>query len=455
MMTKQEYKKWYETHQEKNLTDFFTYLKFPSISAQPAHKKALLDCASWVETYLQGLGFSTQRWEGKGHPVIFASRIVDDSAPTILFYGHYDVQPPEPYELWVSEPFEPTIREGRIYARGAEDNKGQNFYTMLAIKAFLENNPEAKLNFKFIMEGEEEMGSALLSELLPTKEKEIRADYLLIVDCGMNSSEKPGLEIGCRGIMTMEIHLKNTDTDLHSGSYGGIVLNPNRVLVELLAPVIDQDGHITIPGMYDDIKPLSREEIDQVNTEFNEQECINEIGGCAFHREKGYSIREANYFRPTFEINGIWGGYTGDGFKTVLPKEAHAKISCRLVPDQKPEKIYKLVCDYFQKRVPKGFELKFEFHGGGPAAWGSPNSKPTQVLKEAYQEVFGSCSIIYGGGSVPITALIEKHSKAEFVLPGVGLACDRIHAPNENFGLNQLEWGFLIITKSLELFAQN
>ncbi len=454
MVSKEEYKKWYEKHQEKSLADYFTYLRFPSISAQPAFRESLLECASWVEGYLQKLGFSTQRWEGNGHPTIFASRIVDDSAPTLLLYGHYDVQPPEPYELWESKPFEPTIRNGRVYARGAEDNKGQNFYSMLAIKAFLEKNRDAKLNLKYIIEGEEEMGSALLEKVLPTKQKEVKADYLLVVDCGMNSPEKPGLEIGCRGIMTMDLHVKNTDTDLHSGSYGGIVINPNRALAELLSKVINADGQITIPGIYDDVHPLTREEIDKVDTDFDEDECIGEIGGCAFHREKGYSIREANYFRPTVEINGMWGGYTGDGFKTVIPKEAHAKISCRLVPDQDPEKIYKLVSDYFKKQAPKGILVTTEYLGGGPAAWGSPISKPSQVMKEAYRDVFGSCSIIYGGGSIPIASLIVKHSKAEFVLPGVGLACDRIHAPNESFGLNQLESGFLIITKSLELFAQ-
>ena len=455
MITKNEYKQWYHDRNELSLNEFFTYLRFASVSAQPRYVDQMKACASWVEMYLKDLGFAVEKWEGNGHPVLFAERIVDPDAPTILFYGHYDVQPPEPSDLWTSPPFEPVLRNGRVYARGAEDNKGQNYYTMLAIRAFLELNPSAKLNLKWIIEGEEEMGSSLLAEVLSHKEKKIRADYLLIVDCSMNSVENPGLEIGCRGIMTMEITCKNTETDLHSGSYGGVIYNPNRALVELLSSVIDQEGHITIEGFYEDLHPLSKEEIAQVDTTFDKQECIQEIGGAAFHHEEGYSIKEANFFRPTFEINGIWGGYIEDGFKTVIPKSATAKLSCRLVPNQEPEKIYRLVCDALQQRAVEGIEMTFHYHGGGPAAWASPDSKPAKILREAYEDVLGKCSIIYGGGSIPITSLIARYSKAEFVLPGVGLPCDRIHAPDESFGLDQLEWGFLIITKSLELFAQN
>ncbi len=454
MQTKTLYKDWYKKRSEKSLQEFFTYLQFPSISAQESSKKRLLECATWVEAYLQGIGFTTERWEGDGHPTIFAERFVNKEAPTILFYGHYDVQPPEPYELWKTPPFEPQVRNGRVYARGAEDNKGQNFYCMLAMKAFFEKNPDAQINLKYVIEGEEEMGSELLNKVAPTKDKELKSDYLLIVDSGMGSTEKPGLEIGCRGIMTLEIECTNTDTDLHSGSYGGISYNPNRALVEVLGRLIDKDGHITIPGFYDDIKPLSKEEVDLVDTSIDEEAVKSEVGLRAFHREKGYSIKEANFFRSTLEINGIWGGYTDEGFKTVIPKVANAKISCRLVPDQEPEKIYKLVTAYLKSQFPKEMDVKFHFHGGGPAAWGSPAGKAAQILKTAYEEVFGSCGILYGGGSIPITSLLAKHSGAEFVLPGVGLPCDRIHAPNESFGLDQLENGFLIITKSLELFAQ-
>lgn len=453
MHTKIDYQKWYDQREKTSLEEFFTYLRFPSISAQSQHRKSLLECAKWVEAYLNDMGFTTERWEGEGHPIIFAQRLVDPSAPTLLFYGHYDVQPPEPFDLWKSPPFEPEIRNGRIYARGAEDNKGQNYYTMLAIKAFLEKNPHAKINLKYIIEGEEEMGSNLLEELAPTKQKELAADTLLIVDTGMGSRENPGLEIGCRGIMTMDITLTNTNTDLHSGSYGGIVYNPNRALAEILASLIDEQGHINIPHLYDDVVPLSDEERQVIDTSFDEQALKQEVGQCALHVEEGFTPTEANWLRPTLEINGMWGGYTGEGFKTVIPSEAHAKISCRLVPNQDPKKIYQYICDAIRKRLPNGMQADFIPHGGGTAAWSSPSAKSTQVLKQAFEDVFGSCAIIYGGGSIPITALLAKHSGAELVLPGVGLPCDRIHAPNENFGLDQLAAGFLIIATTLERVA--
>ena len=455
MQTKEDYQAWYDQRKEKSLEEFFTYLKFPSISAQPSFKENLLECATWVETYMNSLGFKTQRWEGDGHPTIFAERIVDENAPTILFYGHYDVQPPEPYDLWESEPFDPTIRDGRVYARGAEDNKGQNYYCMLAIKAFLEKNPEAEINLKYVIEGEEEMGSELLEEVAPTKEKELKADYLLIVDAGMGSKEKPGLCIGCRGITTMEIECVNGNTDLHSGAYGGVVYNPLRALSEVLAKVIDEKGRITIPGFYDDIRPLSKEEMEEIDITFDQSKVINEIGECAFHAQEGFTTTETNCFQPTFEINGMWGGYMDDGFKTVIPNKAYAKISCRLVPDQDSEKMFELVSSYLKEQFPKSMKVDVKSHGGGPSAWGSPKIKATQVVKKAYEDVFGSCQIIYSGGSIPISALLAKHSGGEFVLPGVGLACDLIHAPNESFGLDQLLNGFLIITKSLELFAEN
>lgn len=450
----QEYKTWYDKREKESLEEFFTYLRFKSISAQSAFKQDLLDCAAFVEKHLENLGFTTVRWEGNGHPIVFGERIVDPSAPTLLFYGHYDVQPPEPFDLWDSKPFEPEVRDGRVYARGAEDNKGQNFYCLLALRAFFEKNPNAKLNVKYVLEGEEEMGSDLLHELAPSKAKELKADYLLVVDSGMGSMEKPGLEIGCRGISTMEIEVQNTDTDLHSGSYGGIAYNPNRALAEVLGKLIDEKGHINIPGFYDDIKPLSKEEIALVDTEMDEKAVVNEIGLRTFHTEEGYSVKEANFFRPTLEINGMWGGYTDEGFKTVIPKVAFAKISCRLVPDLDPKKIYDIVSKHIKAQFPEKMQVKTTYLGGGKAAWASPKGKATMIFKEAYESVFGSCGIIYGGGSIPITPILAEHSGAEFILPGVGLPCDRIHAPNESFGLDQLRQGFLIITKSLELFAQ-
>ncbi len=450
-----DFGKWYDAREKDLLKDFFTYLRFPSVSAQKQHKKDLLDCAKWVKGYLDKRGFKTAMWEGSGHPAIFAERIVSESAPTILFYGHYDVQPPEPLNLWKSKPFEPEIRDGVIFARGAEDNKGQNFYSMVAIEAFFEAYPDAQVNVKWVIEGEEEMGSTTLHEILPKYQKELSADYLLIVDMGMDSWKKPALAIGARGITTFEITLRAMNTDVHSGAFGGIAYNPIRALTELLGGVIDSDGKVVVPGFYEDIAPLTKEEKALLDLGFDREECEKGIGLKAFHAEKGYTQKESVSMRPTFEINGIWGGYTDEGFKTVIPKEASAKISCRLVPNQSPDKVYQKVVDYIRSKVPKGIDVQITFLGGGSASWASPLSPLTKIARQAYKDILGSSHLVYSGGSVPITADLAKYSGAEFVAPGVGLDSDNIHAPNENFSLKQLRTGYLIITRMLELFAQN
>lgn len=448
------YTEWYKKHEKAIFEDYFTLLRFPSVSAQPKHKKDVLACCEWVQNYLKKMGFSTTKWEGPGYPTVFAERIVDPKAPTVLIYGHYDVQPAEPFDLWKSNPFEPEIRKGRVYARGAEDNKGQNFYSITAVRAFIEKNPQMKLNIKFVIEGEEEMGSETLHAIVLKHAKELKADHLLVVDMGMNSFERPSLSVGGRGITTMQVTLRSMDTDVHSGGFGGIVYNPIRALTEVLAKVIDKKGHITIPGFYDAVKGLSAKEKGLFDLEFDEALCRKECGARAFHKEEGYSQLESNFLRPTFEVNGIWGGYTDDGFKTVIPKEAHAKISCRLVPDQMPEAVNKMVEKYIRDSVPKGMEVEMQFYGGGEACWASPLSKTAKIMQEAYREVFGNCYIISCGGSVPITKDLAKYSGAEFVLPGTAQDIDNIHAPNESFGLEQFEKGFLLIARSLELFAQ-
>lgn len=452
--TMKMYEKWYQEHEKKILEEFFTYLRFPSVSAQKARVKDVLACADWVEQYLKGMGFHTERWTGKGHPVLFGEMFFDKKYPTILFYGHYDVQPAEPFELWQSPPFEPQIREGRVYARGAEDNKGQNFYTLTAIKAYLERHPNPRLNFKFIIEGEEEMGSVTITEILPSKKDRLKADHLLVVDMGMGSFEHPSLSIGCRGIMTMEVTLTAMHIDAHSGALGGIVYSPNRALVEILSKAINEKGTITIPHFYDSVVSLSEAERAHVDLTFHRTMYEEDLGLKSYHQEIGYSPMESNYFRPTFEINGIWGGYTGDGFKTVIPKEAHAKISCRLVPKQDSVTVFNQVCDFINDHLPQGMEATYHFHGGGEAAWASPKSKTVTVMRRAYEEVFGSSRLILGGGSVPITSDLARYSGANFALPGTALESDNIHAPNENFSLKQLRYGFLMIAKSLELFSE-
>ena len=445
------YKKWFEKNREKIISNYKTYLKFPSVSAQKEHVKELLACAEWVEGYLKKLGFVTKQWKGSGHPTIFGVRESDPKKPTLLFYGHYDVQPPEPLHLWKSKPFEPEIRGGRMYARGAEDNKGQCFYTLCALEAFLEEHKEPPFNIKMVIEGEEEMGSKTLLEVLPKHAEEMKADYLFVVDVGMGSWEKPSLTLGCRGVMTMEVTCTNLDTDVHSGHYGGIALNPIRALTDVLSQVIDAKGKVTIPGFYDGVVELTSEEKKKIDLTFDPEIHRKEVGIRAFHKEEGFNPTEVSFLRPVFEINGISGGYTGDGFKTVLPKEATAKLSCRLVPNQDATKVYESVVKFIKERMPKGIDLAFHYHGGGPAAWSNPNSKIVKIGEQAYREVFGGCHFIYAGGSVPITAALMKASGAEMLCLGTGLDRDNIHAPNENFGLDQFERGFLLITKTLEL----
>lgn len=450
-----DYKKWYQEHEKEIWEGYFTYLRFPSVSAQKTHRKDLLACCDWLEAFLKKIGFKMERWLGKGHPVLFGEMIFDESAPTVLIYGHYDVQPAEPYELWKSHPFQPEIRNERVYARGAEDNKGQSFYTLTAIRAFLEAHPKPRLNLKVVMEGEEEMGSTTITEILPSKTEKLRADHLLLVDSGMGSFARPSLCIGARGIMTMEMKVIAMESDGHSGSLGGVVYSPIRALVEVLAKAINEKGKVTIPKFYDHITPLTEKEKSQMDFTCDLDHMRRDLGIKAFHSEEGYKPGEANHIRPAFEINGIWGGYTGDGFKTVLPKEASAKISCRLVPNQKPEQIFNLVCDFMNEHLPEGMIAEYTFHGGGEAAWALPTSKTAIVMKKVYEKNFGSCHFIFSGGSIPITTMLKKYSGADFVMPGTALECDNIHAPNESFGVKQFYFGFLMIAESLELFAQN
>ncbi len=446
------YKKWFEKYKDRIISDYMTYLRFPSVSAQKQHDKDTIACAKWVDAYLKKLGFSTTWWEGSGHPVIFGEKIVNPNKPTLLFYGHYDVQPPEPFELWKSPPFEPQIRDGRMYARGAEDNKGQSFYTLCAIEAFLDQHENLPFNLKMVIEGEEEMGSKTLTEVLKSHKREAKADYLFVVDSSMGSLEKPSLTLGCRGVMTMEVTCTNLDTDVHSGHYGGIAFNPIRALTDALSEVIDKKGKVTIPHFYDDVVPLSKEQKEKVDLSFDPNIHRKEVGIRAFHKEEGYNPTEVSFLRPVFEINGISGGYAGEGFKTVLPKEVRAKLSCRLVPHQDPEKIYNQVVQFIKERMPKEMDVTFQYYGGGPAIWSDPSSKSVKLVEKAYKDVFGKCSFIYTGGSIPITKALAEASQAEVVCMGTGLDRDNIHAPNESFGLDQLENGFLLITKTLELF---
>lgn len=445
-------KEWYKSHQEEILKEFFAFLKFPSVSAQHKHKKDVLACADWVEAYLGKIGLKTGRITGEGNPIILGERKGSGKGPTLLFYGHYDVQPPEPFELWKSPPFEPVIRDGKVYARGAEDNKGQIFYTMTAIRAFLEKHAMPNVTIKVLVEGEEEIGSKFLGEEAHKHKEKLKADHILVVDMGMGSKKKPSLCIGARGIMTFEMTLRNMSTDVHSGTYGGIAYNPNRALAEILGAVHDKQGSVVIPGFYDGVVELSPSEKKEIDFSFDREHHKREIGLKAFHEVAGFEPLEMAWLRPVFEINGMWGGYTGEGFKTVLPKEAHAKISCRLVPGQNPKKIFQNIQAFFAKLLPKEMEVEYANYRGEAAIRSSPKEKCVTVVRKAYEEVFGSCGLILGGGSIPVSLALAEAAGASVVFPGTALDTDNIHAPNEHFGLDQFEMGFEMILKTLELF---
>lgn len=447
---------YYKKHEKEAIDDYFTFLRFPSVSSEPQYKTHIESCAQWVVNYLNKMGFDTQVWPTSRHPVIFASNLkAGPTKPTLLIYNHYDVQPVDPVEEWKSPPFEPTVREGQVYARGAQDNKGQCFYTLYAMKALMDINGNLPINVKFCIEGEEECGSLGLSEILPKKKKELRADYLAIVDMGMRHAHAPAVTLGVRGIVTMDVEVKGTKTDLHSGSHGGVAYNPLHALIEILSKLRDKKGRIKIPGFYSTVQELEPEEKSRINFDFKEDEYISLFGSKPTGGEKGFSPMERAWTRPTIEINGIAGGYSGDGFKTVIPAKAIAKLSCRLVPNQNPEKIAKRVAKFIERRAPDGVEVKVHIHeGGGKAVRANPASKVVQAFSKAYQEVYNTpCAFTYSGGSIPIIQQLSDTSQSEVVLMGLGLPDDQIHAPNEHFGLDRIEKGFLIIARTLEILS--
>lgn len=433
------------------LPDFFEFLSIPSISSEPAYKEQVEQGAEWVKRRLDSLGFTTTKWEGKGHPVIFGKSPEISGKPTLLIYNHYDVQPVDPLELWHSPPFQPTVKQGQVFARGAQDNKGQCFYVLEALR-HLKEKGGFPINIKVCIEGEEECGSTLLSHLLPTKSKELKADYLAIVDLGIPSLEEPALTLGTRGLVTFDLEITGSSTDLHSGSHGGIAYNPLFALAQLLAEVKSSSGKITIPGFYEDVAVSTDEVVEALDFSFDEKRYFEHFGISPSGGEKECKPLENLWLKPTFEVNGMWGGYTGQGFKTVIPAQAFAKFSCRLVPGQNPEKISRLVKTYFESQSPGGLHVKVEVHSGkGEAVRTSPHSKGVQAFAKAYEEVFAKpCTFILSGASIPIIPELAHASGASPILLGLGLDTDQIHAPNEHFGLDRLEKGAKIMVKAIE-----
>ncbi|MGH2639867.1 MAG: dipeptidase [Rhabdochlamydiaceae bacterium] len=448
--TLDELASWYQRHESQILKDYLSFLKLPSISTDPAYREDVHKTAEWVSDRLKKIGFKVDIWKAKGHPVVFASHSVDSSRPTVLIYHHYDVQPVDPIEKWTSPPFEPVVKDGYVYARGASDNKGQCFYTLTALQAMFELCKKVNLNIKLFIEGEEECGSRGAFHMVQERRSELEADYLLIVDMGLPNAETPAITIGLRGIVALEVKCTNSTIDLHSGVMGGIALNPNRALIQLLAKLWNPEGIVTVPGFYDDVTVPTKEELKEISQDIDLEYLKKQFGLKVFQGEGSYSLWESNTIRPTLEINGISGGYAGAGFKTVIPSQSIAKISCRLVPNQDPTKIVKCLTEFLKKHAPKGLEIEVTHDHGGKPVRTSPHTKLAHLCSDAYAEVFGKpCQKIICGATVPLVADLAKATKGDVAMIGVGLDSDDVHAPNEHFGLKQLRNGFLIMGRIL------
>lgn len=450
-------KQWYKDHQDQTLRDFFTFLSFPSISADPKFEADARRAADWLCEYLKEIGIETVVWETPGLPVVFGSHLkAGPDRPTLLIYHHYDVQPVDPLDLWKSDPFKPEIRNNQVFARGAVDNKGQCFYSLTALRAFFSLAKEINFNIKVFIEGEEESGGRGTAAILQQKEEQLKADYLLVVDFDIPAPGTPGISLGTRGLVTLDVECSNSSIDLHSGVHGGIALNPNRALVSMLSTLWDANGRVTVPHFYDDVEELSAEHLSSVDMSFDTEQYSQQFGVKAFSNESGYSIKEACWLRPTLEINGMSGGYTGMGFKTVIPAKATAKISCRLVPGQDPEKIGRSVAEHLHSQAPRGIGLKAEIIHGAKAYRSNIDSSIVKTSALAYEEIFGKpCKYLFCGGSVPIVVDLAKASGAEVAMIGVGLADDDIHAPNEHFGLDRFEIGYLTMGRILSRLSSN
>jgi acetylornithine deacetylase/succinyl-diaminopimelate desuccinylase-like protein len=451
-----EIKQYVETHKQRFLDELFDLLRFPSVSADPKYKKDVLRTAEYVAAQLKGAGaHKIEVCQTAGYPIVFGEKIIDPTKPTVLVYGHYDVQPADPIELWHTPPFEPTVRDGKIFARGACDDKGQFYMHVKALELMIKTNT-LPCNIKFMIEGEEEVGSNNLGLFIQENKERLKADVVLISDTSMISLETPSLETGLRGLSYVEVEVIGPNRDLHSGVYGGAVANPVTILCQMIASLHDENNHITIPGFYADVQELSTAERSELNkAPFDENEYKKDLGVDKLWGEDGYSTIERTGIRPTLEVNGIWGGYIGEGAKTVLPSKASAKISMRLVPNQQSEKITKLFREYFEKIAPETVKVKVTPHHGGEPVVTPTDSIAYKAAYRAITESFGKEPIpTRGGGSIPIVALFEKELGIKTVLMGFGLDSDNLHSPNEKYDIANFYKGIETIPLFHKYFAE-
>ncbi|CAM1334061.1 dipeptidase [Tenacibaculum aestuariivivum] len=434
-------------HKDRFINELIDLLKIPSVSADPTYKKEVLNTADVVKNSLEKAGCdNVEICETPGYPIIYGEKIIDPNLPTILIYGHYDVQPADPIELWISPPFEPVIKktdihpEGAIFARGACDDKGQMYMHVKALE-YMTSTGNLPCNVKFMIEGEEEVGSESLSWFVPRNKEKLANDVILISDTGMIANNVPSITTGLRGLSYVEVEVTGPNRDLHSGLYGGAVANPINILTKMIASLQDENNHITIPGFYDDVEELSREERDEMaKAPFSVDAYKKALDIDDIYGEKGYTTNERNSIRPTLDVNGIWGGYTGEGAKTVIASKASAKISMRLVPNQNWKVITELFKNHFESIAPKSVKVKVTPHHGGQAYVTPIDNIGYKAASKAYTKTFGKTPIPQrSGGSIPIVALFEEELKSKSILMGFGLNSDAIHSPNEHFGV----WNYL------------
>jgi len=451
----QNIKQFIETNQQRFMEELFGLLRIPSISSEERHKPDMTRTAEyWVQLLLMAGADKAEVMPTTGNPVVYGEKIIDTGLPTVLVYGHYDVMPVDPVELWHSSPFEPEIRDGKIYARGADDDKGQSFIHVKAFEYMVQNGA-LPCNVKFMIEGEEEVGSAALTIWCAEHKEMLKADIIIVSDTTMIGPDTPSITCGLRGIAYLEVEVTSPNRDLHSGLFGGAVANPINILAQMIASLHDEQGRVTVKGFYDDVKVLSdaeRAELNQAPFDLNQYK--KTLGIDNIHGEEGYTTLERIGIRPTLDVCGIWGGYTGEGSKTVLPSKAFAKISMRLVPNQDHEKIAQLFTEHFLSIAPDCVAVKVTNLHGGQAYVSPTDSVAYRAAAKALEATFGKRPIpVYSGGSIPVIATFEKELGIKTILMGFGLDTDAIHSPNENFPLSNIFKGIESVVQFFKNFT--
>ena len=442
-----------QSNQQRFLDELFDLLRIPSVSADSKYTADVARAADFIKAKLIEAGADkVEICPTPGHPIVYGEKIINPSLPTVIVYGHYDVQPADPINLWTTPPFEPTVRDGKIYARGACDDKGQVYMHIKAFEA-MNKNGQLHCNVRFMIEGEEEVGSSNLGAWIVANKSRLQGDVILISDTSIIANDIPSIESGLRGLSYVEVEVTGPNRDLHSGVYGGAVANPIQALCEMIASMKDENQHITIPGFYDAVAELSAAEREEMaRTPFNLDDYKKDLNVDQVRGEKGYTTLERTGIRPTLELNGIWGGYTGEGSKTVLPSKAFAKISMRLVPNQSSDKITQLFSDHFKKIAPEGIRVEVRPHHGGEPVVTPTDSIAFKAASMAMETTFGKKPIpTRGGGSIPIVALFEKELGLKSVLMGFGLDSDLIHSPNEHYGI----FNYMKGIETIPLFFRN